>query len=67
MSDRPLPTNAHVARSRYDPILIVIVVAGAIALLFLITAFILRGEKSVDVNQAQPNIATPATGETKKP
>jgi len=27
----------------------------------------LRGEKSVDVNQAQPNITTPATGETKKP
>jgi hypothetical protein len=25
------------------------------------------GEKSVDVIKAQPNIETPATGETKKP
>jgi hypothetical protein len=67
MSDRPLPTNGRVARSSYDPILIVIVVVGAIALLFLISAFMLRGEKRVDMNQAQPNIETPTTGETQKP
>ena len=63
----PLPTNAREGRTAYDPVLLGIVVAGAIALLFLISAFVFHGEKSPDANKAQPNIETPTPGETKKP
>jgi hypothetical protein len=67
MSDRPLPTNAREGRTPYDSVLLVIVVAGAIVLLFLISVFVFHGEKSADANKAQPNIETPTTGETKQP
>ena len=63
----PLPTDAREGRTAYDPVLLGIVVVGVIALLFLISAFVFNSEKSADVNQAPPNIETPATGETTKP
>ena len=67
MSDRPPTTDARENRTTYDPVFLGIIFAGVVALLFLIYALMFRAEKSVDVNQAQPNIETPITGETKKP
>ena len=63
----PLATNAHEGRTGYDPVFVGIIFAGVVALLLPIYAFMFRAEKSVDVNQAQPNIETPTTGETQKP
>ena len=63
MSDRP----PNESRTTYDPVFLAIILAGVVALLFLIYAFMFHGDKRADVNKAQPNIETPTTGETNKP
>ena len=65
MVDRPIDTRD----SRADnAVLIGIVLAAVLAILLIFGSRMFNaGEKSVDVNKTQPNIETPATGDTKKP
>ena len=64
MVDRPIDTRD----SRADnAVLIGIVLATVLAILLIFGSRMFNaGEKSVDVNKTQPNIETPATGDTKK-
>ena len=67
MADRPV--IRHTREGGADNYVLWALMLAALVAILLIFGWPMfkAGEKSVDVNKSQPNIESPATGDTKKP
>ena len=65
MQDRPVDT--HEGRTDNYVLIAIVLLAVVAAVLIIGSRMSNASDKSVDLNTAQPNIETHATGETKKP
>ena len=66
MPDRPVSRHTREGVTG-NYVLWALMLAALVAILLIGLPMFKAGEKGVDVNKAQPNVESPATGDTKKP